>query len=74
MRFRYEGERTEDPILGLLTPGMEGDGPDDVVALKIKAGLLAPMRRRRLPATPSDTTPPAAGETDSAPADVVEEE
>jgi hypothetical protein len=40
VKFRYEGERTEDPILGLLTPGCEGAGDEDVVALKIAAGLL----------------------------------
>ncbi len=43
MRYRYAGtEATYDCFggLGLLLPGQEGEGPDDVVALKIAAGLL----------------------------------
>lgn len=43
MRFRYDGELTFDPVLGRLEPGMIGEGPDDVVLLKIQAGLLTPV-------------------------------
>jgi hypothetical protein len=51
MRYRYLGqEATYDRVLGLLTPGCEGDGPDDEVALKIAGGLLT--------AVPEGDTPP----------------
>ena len=42
MTYTYHGELTYDPLLGELRPGMVGEGPDDIVALKIRAGLLAP--------------------------------
>lgn len=55
MRFRYFGPTTHDPVLGLLTSGMEGEGPDDVVALKIQAGLLSPAEEP----TPADEPKPS---------------
>ena len=41
LKFRYDGERTHDPVLGVLTPGHEGEAEADVVAVKIAAGLLS---------------------------------
>lgn len=40
LKFRYDGEKTHDPVLGLLLPGQEGEGPHDDVALKIAGKLL----------------------------------
>jgi hypothetical protein len=41
MKYRYTGtELTHHTVLGPLTPGMVGEGPDELVAACIAGGLL----------------------------------
>ena len=79
LKFRYAGERTHDPVLGLLEPGTEGQGEHAIVAVKIAAGLLEAVdhdgrdaadaildaNRREAAALERTPAPPASAPNDS---------